>query len=82
LKRIFQVLPHGFMVRLGGEPGQVIGCPVLRLGGTWLFPLSSRELVQICLPTFTLFNNYMSVVMHLLILNDYTSDVMHLLILN
>ena len=41
------IRPHGFMVRLGGESGKCFGCPVLWLGGTWLFPLSSRELVQI-----------------------------------
>ena len=51
LRRRFQVFPHGFMVRLGGESGKCFVCSVLRLGGTWLFPLSSRKLVQICCST-------------------------------
>jgi hypothetical protein len=35
-----------------------IGCSILRLGGTWLFPLSFSELVQIC--SSTLFWLYIS----------------------
>jgi hypothetical protein len=69
LRRRFQVFPHGFMVRLGGESGKCFDCPVLRLGGTWLFPLSSHKLVQICCSTP-------------LCLNDFIYDAMYLLNLN
>jgi hypothetical protein len=40
------------MVRLGGESGKYFGSPVLRLGGTWLFPLSSHKLIHIFYSTF------------------------------
>jgi hypothetical protein len=50
-----QVRPHWFMVRLGGESGKWFWLPILRLGGTWLFPLSSRELVHIFWSTPSLF---------------------------
>jgi hypothetical protein len=49
------VRPHGFMVRLGGESGKYFDCPVLWLGGTWMFPLSSHELFQIRLLSHSLF---------------------------
>ena len=45
------------------------GCPILRLGGTWLFLLSSRELDQISKPFLTLFLDVLCVTntMHLIV---------------
>jgi len=66
LRRRFQVFPHGFMVRIAGESGKCFDFPVLWLRGMWLFPLSSRKMVQICcdIPLY---------------LNDFIYDALYLL---
>jgi hypothetical protein len=55
---MFQVHPHGFMVRIGGESGKYFDCPILRLGGKCLFPLSSHKLFQIRLLSPSLFASH------------------------